>query len=75
MTKLVDRVRRRRRELELSQAKLAARAGLHVSTIEQFETGRIKNPGIDKIAAIAVALQTSIDALVYGANPKHLQGE
>jgi transcriptional regulator with XRE-family HTH domain len=65
-TAMADRIRTARLHLGLSQAKLAARAGLHRRWVEQIEIGDIANPRVESVAAIAGALGTSIDSLVYG---------
>ena len=56
-------IRRRRRNLGLSQAALAAKAGIHADVVGRTERG-IHNPSVMTLYAIASALNTSIVQLV-----------
>jgi transcriptional regulator with XRE-family HTH domain len=60
-------VRRRRRELDLSQEELADRAELHRTYISSIERGRM-NPSLENVEKLAKALDISISALLvkYG---------
>lgn len=55
-------VRRRRRELDLSQEQLAEQAGLHRTYISNLERGEL-NPSLETIEKLANALNISIPAL------------
>jgi transcriptional regulator with XRE-family HTH domain len=55
-------VRRRRRELDLSQEELAERAELHRTYVSSIERGE-RNPSLDNIEKLAKALDTSITRL------------
>ncbi len=55
-------VRRRRRELDLSQEELAERAELHRTYISSIERGQ-RNPSLENIEKIAKALSISISDL------------
>lgn len=55
-------VRRRRRELDLSQEELADRANLHRTYISNIERGRM-NPSLENVARIAEALEIPLSAL------------
>lgn len=55
-------MRRRRRELDLSQEKLAELAGVHRTYISSIER-RERNPSLENIDKIAKALNLSISAL------------
>lgn len=55
-------VRRRRRELDLSQEELAERAELHRTYISSIERGRM-NPSLENVEKLAKALDISISAL------------
>jgi transcriptional regulator with XRE-family HTH domain len=59
-------VRRRRRELGLTQAALGERAGLHRNYIGGVERGE-RNLGLSNIQALALALETSSAALLAAA--------
>lgn len=61
-----DRVRERRQNRGLSQEAMALEAGLHRSYIAQLEGGR-RNPSLDTLAKVAVALRCDLADLVRGA--------
>lgn len=56
-------VRRRRKQLQISQDELAYRAGLHRTYIGGIERGE-RNIGIENLAKIAGALTTSMADLL-----------
>lgn len=55
-------IRRRRRELDLSQEELAERSELHRTYISSIERGQ-RNPSLENIEKIAQALRISISDL------------
>lgn len=55
-------IRRRRRELDLSQEDLAERAGLHRNYVSGIETGT-RNPSLKNIEKLANALEISMASL------------
>jgi transcriptional regulator with XRE-family HTH domain len=55
-------IRRRRREMDLSQEELAERAQLHRTYISSIERGQ-RNPSLENIEKLAKALDISISAL------------
>ena len=55
-------IRRRRRELDLSQEELAERAGLHRNYVSGIETGT-RNPSLKNIEKLAQSLNISIARL------------
>jgi transcriptional regulator with XRE-family HTH domain len=57
----------KRRELSLSAEELAADAGLHVDTLRQIERGRVANPGVFTVAAVANQLGLTLDDLTREA--------
>ena len=59
---LEDIVRRRRAELGLSQADLAAATGVHLRQIRRYESGE-QQPALDVAARMAGALGVSVDEL------------
>jgi transcriptional regulator with XRE-family HTH domain len=56
-------IRRRRRELDLSQEQLAERAELHRTYISSIERGA-QNPSLENIERLAIALEISIADLL-----------
>ncbi len=56
-------VRKRRRELGLSQEELGFRSGLHRTYISEIERG-LKSPSLRAMFAIANALDTRVSALI-----------
>ena len=59
-----SRVRLRRKELGLTQAQLAMRAGVPQSTIAQIENGR--NKSSTSLLELAAALETTPEFLING---------
>ena len=66
MTDLGERIRARRKELGLSQGKLAQMAELTASAISQIESGAIRTLKNDTLSRLAVALQTTALELMAG---------
>jgi transcriptional regulator with XRE-family HTH domain len=60
-------VRRQREAKQLTQEKLAERAGLDPTYISGIERG-LRNPGIKNVARIAKALEIKTSALVEGVD-------
>jgi transcriptional regulator with XRE-family HTH domain len=60
-------IRRRRRELEISQEQLAERSGLHRTYISDIERGD-RNPSLENVERLARALELTIADLLtqYG---------
>jgi transcriptional regulator with XRE-family HTH domain len=61
-----NEIKRRRHKLDISQAALATKAGVHHNVIGRTERG-IYNPSVMTLDAIAAALNTSIVDLLRGA--------
>ncbi|WP_298944635.1 helix-turn-helix transcriptional regulator [uncultured Microbacterium sp.] len=61
---LASSVRQVRRKARLTQEALAQRAGISISTVRNLEQGVVVDPGVFQVAAIARALETSIDELL-----------
>ena len=59
------RIKKRRKELNLSQPKLALMIGIQRSHLSRIELGQ-SNPGFDVIEKIAMGLEITIAELVYG---------
>jgi transcriptional regulator with XRE-family HTH domain len=66
-------VRRLRETQGLSGNELAKRAGVAQASVSELETGKIANPGIAVLAALAGVLQVSVDELLLdeGAQNAH----
>jgi transcriptional regulator with XRE-family HTH domain len=62
-----DELRRRRKALGLTQDALAERARLSTHYISAIENGRIKDPSLSTLAALAKALGTNVGELVGGS--------
>lgn len=60
---LETKIRNRRLELNLTQAKLAERAGLTPAAISQFESG-LRKPSFDALHKLASALRVNTDYLL-----------
>lgn len=58
-----ERIRKRRKALDLNQDQLAELASLNRVTIAKYEAGKVE-PGAQALARIADALETSVDALL-----------
>jgi transcriptional regulator with XRE-family HTH domain len=63
-----DRLRKRREFERLSQAGLAAKAGLSPITVYRLETGDIL-PSVDSVIALAQVLDVCLDWFVLGRGP------
>lgn len=60
-----QRIKEKRKELNLNQAELAKRAGLQAPAISQYENG-VRNPSYEALIKLANALNTTTDYLVSG---------
>jgi transcriptional regulator with XRE-family HTH domain len=60
---LKDRLKRLRTAADLTQQDLAMKAGLSISAVVQIESGKIPNPRMDTLRALAKALGVSLDEL------------
>jgi transcriptional regulator with XRE-family HTH domain len=54
-----ERIEKRRMQLNYTKERLAQEIGVSTSTITRYESGDIKNMGIDKLIPIAKALKTT----------------
>jgi transcriptional regulator with XRE-family HTH domain len=64
-----DRVRARRHHLGLSQDDLAYEAGINRTYIASLEAGR-RNPSLELMAKLAVALSVDLGDLLHGLQKK-----
>src|SRR5262249_33109773 len=60
-----DRLRELRVAAGLTQQALAVRAGLSISGVVHLEAGRIPDPRVSTLKALAVALGVGLDALAF----------
>ena len=67
-----ERIRKYRKENEITQAKLAQLSGRSKSSIEKYEHGSVI-PSIDAIKSIAKALNLEIDCLIDFKEPLYTQ--
>lgn len=66
---LADRVKRLRKALKLSQAKLAEKTGVSQSAIGMIESGEREKPQI--LVPLAAALGVTVEMLATGKGPEH----
>ena len=65
----------RRKELGLTLEEVANRVGVSRATVQRWEKGVLQNPGRDKIAALAAALQVSPEYLLGWSDDPELKRE
>lgn len=65
----------RRKELNLTLEDVARRVGVSRGTVQRWEKGVLQNPGRDKIAALAAALQVSPEYLLGWTDDPGLKRE
>lgn len=63
------KIRERREELQMTQEQLAEKSGVSRQTISSIETGKADNVLVSTLAAIAVALDTTVDKIFYPQCP------
>lgn len=63
MSTTSERIKQRRKQMNMSQEMLAGLAGLEQTAISRYEKGK-NEPGADALAALALALNTTTDWLV-----------
>lgn len=62
--KIIERIRNRRLELDLSYQDLADKTGMSKSTLQRYETGFIKNIPLSRVEALAKALRVTPEYLM-----------
>jgi transcriptional regulator with XRE-family HTH domain len=67
LTPLKDRLKELRKASGLTQQALAVKAGLSVSNVVHIEAGRIPDPRVNTVKAIADALGCKVDDLLAEA--------
>ncbi len=71
MQSIMNRVKQRRLELNMSYQELANKTGLSKSTLQRYETGAIKNMPLDKLEDLASALNVKPSYLMgWNEKPK-----
>jgi DNA-binding XRE family transcriptional regulator len=63
------KIRERREELRMTQDELAQKSGVSRQTISSIETGKYENVLVGTLAAIASALDTTVDKIFYPECP------
>lgn len=63
------KIRERREELKMTQDELAQKSGVSRQTISYIETGKYDNVLVGTLAAIALALDTTVDKIFYPECP------
>ncbi|PFH91392.1 helix-turn-helix transcriptional regulator [Bacillus sp. AFS088145] len=66
---IMERIIKKRKELNLNQTELAKRAGLRAPAISQYESG-LRNPSYDALVKLSHALHVTVDYLVSGNGPE-----
>ena len=69
MQEIMNRMKSRREELDMSYQTLSDKVGISKSTLQRYETGSIKNMPIDKLEDIAKALNVSPSYLMGWDKP------
>lgn len=64
LSEIAQRIKSRRLDLGYSYQDIATLTGISKSTLQRYETGGIANLPVEKIDALAVALETSADYLL-----------
>jgi DNA-binding XRE family transcriptional regulator len=59
------KIKERREELKMTQEELAQKSGVSRQTISSIETGKYENVLVGTLAAIAIALDTTVDKIFY----------
>jgi len=67
---MADRIRLARQRTGLSQAELAAHAGVTSSAVAQWENPRGTKPDLNHLLCVAVATNVTLDWLATGAGAK-----
>jgi transcriptional regulator with XRE-family HTH domain len=65
-------IKERREELRMTQDELAKRSGISRQTISSIENGKYSNVLVGTLAAIATALDTTVDNFLCSECPKDL---
>ena len=59
------KIKERREALKMTQEELAQKSGVSRQTISSIETGKYENVLVGTLAAIATALDTTVDKIFY----------
>ena len=59
-----DRLKQFRTAAQLTQQELAVQAGLSISAVIHIEAGRVSDPRVSTLTALAKALGVTVDALL-----------
>ena len=62
--KIIERIKNRRLELDMSYQDLADKTGMSKSTLQRYETGFIKNLPLSRVEALARALRVTPEYLM-----------
>lgn len=63
---LGENIKRKRELLGINRAELIERSGVSTAQMSRIERGEQKNPNLETLVAIATALNTSLDEIVFG---------
>ena len=67
--KIADRIKERRKLLDLTQDDLSELTGIKKVEISKYENGQ-KNIGLDNARKLSIGLKTTIEYLIYGEGNK-----
>jgi transcriptional regulator with XRE-family HTH domain len=73
MTAVGENLKRLRKAAEMTQQQVAMAAGLSISIVSQIEQGSNQDPRGSTLQALALALNTTVDALLRTPSPRSVE--
>jgi DNA-binding XRE family transcriptional regulator len=59
-----QKIKKLRNNLDLTQDELARKADIPYTTLVKIEIGKVKNPSVETVKKIAIALAVTVDELI-----------